>query len=271
MPQSNLPQTPAPLQVVQLTDAHLFADAGGTLLGMNTRDSLRHVVEQVRREQPHLDLLLCTGDLSQDGSVASYEAFRQLTAVLGAPSRWLPGNHDEARVMAQVAQGSDLVRAVTDLGAWRIVMLNSNVPDATHGWLGDDQLAILDQALAGAGERHCLVCLHHQPVDVGCAWIAPIGLRNADELWERLRSYPQMKAVLWGHIHQPWDELREGIRLLATPSTCIQFAPCSEDFQVSEEQPGYRWLRLHADGRVESGVERARDFAVKLDFNSPGY
>ena len=43
------------------------------------------------------------------------------------------------------------MQAVTDLGAWRIVMLNSNVPDATHGWLADDQLTLLEQALAGAG------------------------------------------------------------------------------------------------------------------------
>lgn len=50
-----------PVHVVQLTDAHLFADPAGTLLGLNTRDSLRHVVAQVQREQPAIDLLLCTG------------------------------------------------------------------------------------------------------------------------------------------------------------------------------------------------------------------
>lgn len=261
--------SPAPVHVVQLTDAHLFADPAGTLLGLNTRDSLRHVVAQVRREQPRVDLLLCTGDLSQDGSVGSYEAFRALTGEFAGPTRWLPGNHDEARVMAQVAP--ELVQAVTDIGAWRVVMLNTAVPGATHGLLGPDQLLALDDALSSAGERHCLVCCHHQPVEIGCAWIAPIGLRNADQLLQRLHGYPQVKALLWGHIHQEWDEAREGLRLLATPSTCIQFAAGSEDFKVSEEQPGYRWLRLHADGRVETGVERAADFEVKLDFNSPGY
>jgi len=257
------------VHVVQLTDAHLFADPAGTLLGLNTRDSLRHVVAQVRREQPQLDLLLCTGDLSQDGSVASYEAFRELTREIAVPTRWLPGNHDEARVMAEVAP--ELVQSVTDIGSWRVVMLNSAVLGATHGQLEQDQLAILDAALASAGERYCLVCCHHQPVDIGCAWIAPIGLRNADELLQRLSGYPQVKALLWGHIHQEWDEERDGLRLMATPSTCIQFAAGSEDFKVSEEQPGYRWLCLHADGRVETGVARATDFAVKLDFNSPGY
>ena len=261
--------TQAPVHVVQLTDAHLFADPAGTLLGLRTRDSLRHVIGQVRREQPRIDLLLCTGDLSQDGSVASYQAFRELTAEFAVPTRWLPGNHDEARVMAEVAP--DLVQAVTDVGAWRVVMLNSAVLGATHGLLGADQLSLLDDALESAGERYCLVCCHHQPVDIGCAWIAPIGLRNADELLRRLEGRPQVKALLWGHIHQEWDALRGGLRLLATPSTCIQFAPRSEDFKVSEEQPGYRWLRLYADGRLETGVERALDFEVKLDFDSPGY
>lgn len=259
----------SPLQVVQLTDAHLFAGAAGTLLGLNTRESLEHVIGQVRREQPGIDLLLCTGDLSQDASVASYEAFRELTAVLGAPARWLPGNHDEAQVMAKVAP--ELVQAVTDIGAWRIVMLDSAVVGATFGLLAEGQLALLDEALSTAGERHCVVCCHHQPVDIGCAWMAPIGLHNADELLRRLQGYPQVKALLWGHVHQEWDEVRDGIRLLATPSTCIQFAPRSTDFKVSEEQPGYRWLRLHADGRLETGVERARDYLVKLDFDSPGY
>ncbi|TLP61710.1 MULTISPECIES: 3',5'-cyclic-AMP phosphodiesterase [Pseudomonas] len=261
--------SPSPIHVVQLTDAHLFADPAGTLLGLNTRDSLTHVIGQVRREQSRIDLLLCTGDLSQDASSASYEAFRDLTAVLGAPSRWLPGNHDEALAMNQVAP--ELVQAVTDIGAWRVVMLDSAVVGATFGWLADEQLAALDQALATADGRHCLLCCHHQPVDIGCAWMAPIGLRNADALLARVGTYPQVKAVLWGHVHQPWDQLRQGVRYLATPSTCIQFTPGSEDFKVSEEQPGYRWLRLHEDGQIETGVERARDFVVTLDFDSPGY
>ncbi|MFK3773844.1 3',5'-cyclic-AMP phosphodiesterase [Pseudomonas sp. NPDC089406] len=267
MPQQH--SFPSPVHVVQLTDAHLFADPAGSLLGLKTRDSLAHVIGQVRREQPRIDLLLCTGDLSQDASVASYEAFRDLTAVFDAPTRWLPGNHDEAQVMAAVAP--ELVQAVTDIGAWRIVMLDSAVLGSTFGLLAESQLQVLDEALATAGERHCLLCCHHQPVDIGCAWMAPIGLRNADALLARVNSYPQVKAVLWGHVHQHWDQLREGVRYLATPSTCIQFAPGSEDFKVSQEQPGYRWLRLHDDGRLDTGVERALDYVVRLDFDSPGY
>ena len=84
-----------PVLLVQLSDSHLFAEAEGTLLGMNTRDSLRLVIERVQAEQPHIDLVIASGDLSQDGSLESYQCFAQMTACLDAPARWFAGNHDE--------------------------------------------------------------------------------------------------------------------------------------------------------------------------------
>ncbi|HSX71405.1 MAG TPA: metallophosphoesterase, partial [Pseudomonas sp.] len=69
-----------PVLLVQLSDSHLFAEPDGKLLGMNTHDSLEKVVEQVRAEQQDIDLILATGDLSQDGSVASYRHFHELTS-----------------------------------------------------------------------------------------------------------------------------------------------------------------------------------------------
>ena len=86
-----------------------------------------------------------------------------------------------------------------------------------------------------------------------------------------LERFPQTKALLWGHVHQEIDGERNGVRLLASPSTCIQFAPGSEGFQVSEQAPGYRWLRLHGDGRLETGVERLVGFAFTVDYGSNGY
>ncbi|QBF24875.1 3',5'-cyclic-AMP phosphodiesterase [Pseudomonas tructae] len=271
MPQPSIPLSDAPVYLVQLTDSHLFADPQGTLLGMNTRDSLQRVIERVRDEQPRIDLVLATGDLTQDGSLESYTCFREMTENLGAPARWLAGNHDEPLPMEQAAQGTDLLKPVVDMGNWRILMLNSAVPGSVPGLLGDDQLSLLERALREAPERHCLICFHHQPVSINCAWMAPIGLRNADVLFALLKGYPQVRALLWGHIHQEWDQIREGVRLLASPSTCIQFEPGSEDFKVGEQAPGYRWLRLLPDGSIDTGVSRVTDFEFTVDYEGDGY
>ena len=243
-----------PVLLVQLSDSHLFAEEDGKLLGMDTRDSLAKVIERVQTEQPQIDLILASGDLSQDGSLASYRRFRDLSAQLNAPTRWFPGNHDELPAMQQACAGSDLLQPVVDLGHWRIILLDSSIPGAVPGYLADDQLQLLERALSEAPERHHLVCFHHHPVSIGCRWMEPIGLRNPDALFAVLEHHPQVRAVLWGHIHQEFDQQRGGIRLLASPSTCVQFAPGSEEFQVDTTAPGYRWLRLHADGRLETGV-----------------
>lgn len=265
-----LPSSGTPVRLVQLSDSHLFADVDGSLLGMNTYDSLQRVIDKVLVEQPRVDLLLATGDLSQDGTEASYVNFRDMTAAIAAPTRWLAGNHDEPLPMERVAAGTDLLQQVTDIGNWRVLMLNSAIPGSVPGRLDEGELALMEEAVSGAGDRHCLICFHHQPVSIDCAWMAPIGLRNPDELFARLKGYPQVKALLWGHIHQEWDQQRDGLRLLASPSTCIQFEPGSDDFTVDDLPPGYRWLELHDDGRLETGVSRLTDFAFTVDYGN-GY
>ncbi len=76
--------------LVQISDSHLFAEADGALLGMSTRDSLEKVVDLVLAEQPQVDLVVASGDISQDGSVESYEAFRRISTQIAAPRAGLP-------------------------------------------------------------------------------------------------------------------------------------------------------------------------------------
>ena len=271
MPSAPTSAADSSVLLVQLSDSHLFAEANGKLLGMDTQDSLQRVIERVLQEQPHIDLMLASGDLSQDGSAASYERFRRLTAAIPAPARWLPGNHDEVPAMQRACVGSDLLEPVIDLGNWRIVLLDSSIPGAVPGYLAESQLALLERALSEAPERHHLICLHHHPVSIGCRWMEPIGVRNPDALFAVIQRFSQVRALLWGHVHQEFDQQRDGVRLLASPSTCVQFAPGSEEFQVDSTAPGYRWLRLHADGRLETGVSRVTGIHFEVDYSVKGY
>jgi len=257
--------------LVQLTDSHLFAEADGKLLGMNTCDSLEQVVELAIDEQPRIDLILATGDLSQDGSVASYQRFRRLAERIEAPARWCPGNHDELAAMREACRGSALMEPVLEIGGWRVVMLDTLVAGSVFGMLRNDQLELLERALSEAPDHHHLICLHHHPVSIGSRWMDTIGLRNPEALFEVLDRHRNVRALLWGHIHQEFDHWRNGVRLLASPSTGVQFAPQSEDFQVDSVAPGYRWLRLYADGQLETGVSRVSGIEFEIDYSVKGY
>ncbi|HDZ57046.1 MAG TPA: 3',5'-cyclic-AMP phosphodiesterase [Pseudomonas xinjiangensis] len=259
------------VSLIQLTDSHLFADPADRLLGMDTFASLNAVVDQIIAERPAMDLVLATGDITQDGSEAAYRRFMKALERLSSRYLWIPGNHDDAGLMADLGSESGLTEPWVDIGNWRIVMLDSSIPGAVPGFLRDEQLRLLDEALDTAQTRHVMICLHHHPVDVNVGWMEPLGLRNAPQFLQRLEGCKQVRCVLWGHIHQQVDQMREGVRMLAAPSTCIQFAPHTEDFATDEQQPGYRWLRLFDDGRLETGISRLAAGRFTPDPGATGY
>lgn len=268
MTQSN--RTPV-LRVLQLTDPHLMADPSGALLGVNTRDSLDAVITRAQQEYPSPNLILATGDLAQDGSEEAYRVFQEKLSAFPCGSAWLAGNHDNAAMLERVTKGTPAARRHFIQGGWQFILLDSSVPGEVYGELPVDELDFLEQTLEQHPDLPALVTLHHHPVRIGSDWMEPIGLRNREAFWQVIDRFPQVKIVLWGHIHQELDQERNGVRLLATPSTCIQFAAGSSDFAVEGKAPGYRWLNLYPSGDFETGVSRATDFEFDLDSNSTGY
>lgn len=259
------------VRVVQVTDTHLEERRGGTLLGMDTDASLAHVLDLVREAPVRPDLLLATGDLANHGAEAAYVRVRESFDALGVPWFWLPGNHDAGPLMhGVIGRGRPMIRSIC-AGSWQIVMLDSTVAGQVGGSLGAAELALLDRLLGAEPARHALVCLHHQPVAIGCAWLDEQMVADADALFAVLARHPQARALLWGHVHQEFSAERAGLRLLGSPSSCIQFAPCSEGFRLDEQAPGLRWLELHPDGRLETRVERVSGVELGYDRHSAGY
>ena len=262
---------PESLKILQITDTHLYADADGRLLGVNTLDSFHAVIDAFLDTGWKPDLILCTGDLVHD---ASPEGYRKLGALLdrfGVPVCCLPGNHDNPPVMHEYLRGEHVsCPRVVDAKGWRLVLLDSVIPGEVGGRLEAGELEALARALDG-NTRPTLISLHHQPVPVGSAWLDGMGLENAAALEGLLAGHPEVKGLLWGHVHQQFDEVRNGIRLMASPSTCIQFAPHSDDFSVGQQQPGFRLLALMPDGQILTEVMRTTRIPQGLELASAGY
>lgn len=260
------------LELVQITDTHLCRTPGGALLGMDTDHSLAAVIDLVRRERPALDAVLGTGDLSDQGAAESYQRLLAYFDGLTANHFWLPGNHDDLALMQRAGGSERLCRELRG-GGWQIVMLDSQIPGEVGGKLGSEQLALLQQILraAEAENLHTLVCLHHQPVEIGCDWLDEQMVADAGAFFELLDHSPSVRGILWGHVHQELEHNRNGVLLMASPSTCVQFAPGQKNFKLDDMAPGYRWLRLHPDGRIETAVSRVTGVKFSVDLDSGGY
>lgn len=226
--------------------------------GCPTMQSLQTVVTCVGKLSPCPDLLLLTGDLSQDETRASYEHLHALLSPLGIPAYWLAGNHDQS--LADMAMALDTppisAQKCFQRGDWNFVLLNTMMTQQVQGCLTADTLEWLEQQLCQNADLPTLVALHHHPLPIASAWMDAIALQNPDDLFAVLDRHPQVKLVLFGHIHQEFDQWRNGVRYLGAPSTCIQFLPKSEAIALDLAGPGFRLLKLDCDGSHQTWIER---------------
>ena len=241
------------LRLIQFTDPHLYGDEAGSLRGVTTYPALMRAIGQAQARDWPVDGILLTGDLVQDDA-SGYALVRRTFGSLGVPVYCLPGNHDEPQAMRrELAREPFVVGGSVDRGAWRIVLLDSTVPGSADGRLSERSLAELDAALSTA-PGHALVCLHHHPVAMQSRWLDRVGLKNADDFFRVIDAHRNVRAVLWGHVHQSFDALRGNVRLLATPSTCTQFLPRADEFSIDSRPPAYRTLELRPDGTLLTEV-----------------
>lgn len=243
------------IHVAQITDTHLFANPDGQLYGINTRDSLRAVIEHAQVNLPKLDLLLVTGDLVHDESMDGYLVLRELVDNMQVPAYYLPGNHDDPVLMQEVFPNVTR-NGITSAnqGQWSVVLLDSSVRGKVEGELTADNLAKLEDSLRANNNKHVLIALHHHVVDVESPWIDSLKLCNNGEFLELLDNFPNVKVVLNGHIHQELDMRGNSIRFLGSPSTCFQFMPNQEKASIDTAPAGYRHMVLHDDGSVNTKV-----------------
>ena len=67
--------------------------------------------------------------------------------------------------------------------------------------------------------------MHHVPVTVGSAWLDAIGLVEPEAFHKLIGSAPQVELICCGHVHHEFEGFLGRARVVATPSTGVQFVP----------------------------------------------
>lgn len=251
------------IRIAQLTDCHLMSSPEQDYRGKDSQQSLQRLMQSVREFAP--ELLLATGDLSEDASPASYKALQGNFEPLGIPVLALPGNHDDPALLAKTFNGSPVGNVeISQHGDWQIIRIDSTVPGTPAGRINTEALAELEQVLSQQPDRLRLIALHHQPVPVGSPWIDKYRLLEPEGFLQLIDQCAGIKAVVWGHTHQVFTQQRNGIAMLGSPSSVINSLPTVQNFTASELGPAFRWLELGGNGMVRTGIIAAESIVITL-------
>ena len=203
--------------IVQLSDLHVRPRGKA----YNRVGESNMLAERALRAAARLkpDALLLTGDLVDGGASEEYaELVTLLKRYAPCPVYPIPGNHDNRErlidALAPPVAPTGFIDYVVDLGAVRLVMLDSHVPGEGYGTLREPQLDWLDAALGAAPATPTLIGLHHPPFLTGVHHMDAIALTNARAFASVLARHGQVGRVVCGHCHR---------QIVANigPATCI--------------------------------------------------
>lgn len=254
----------AQARILQISDTHLLAEPGATLLGIDTAATLAAVLDSAMRDA-RPDALVASGDLCHE-QPAAYGRFLDLVRQrYDGPLLILPGNHDVGEAMARRLDGPDALR----LGDWELLAFDTHADGRPESAFDADALHRLMTRVQASRARHLILVGHHPPLPVGCPWLDKDCIGNGRDLLESCAADGRVRALLGGHVHQAWEARHGEVRVLTVPSTCFQFAPRTPQFAIDRSAasgvPGYRWLTLNADGTLHTEVGRLTGYPMNIE------
>ncbi|WP_158773468.1 phosphodiesterase [Cobetia sp. L2A1] len=248
------------MKLIHLTDTHLVAP-DKRLYGLDPRARLAAAVADINAH--HADALgvIISGDLSDRGEPAAFEALRDVLDVLVMPYYLGMGNHDDrdnllAAFPELPCDDNGFVQYAQIFGKHTadecvLVMLDSAIAHDPAGFLCEARLAWLDTCLAEHHDRRVLLALHHPPMALGIRYMDDIRLTNPDALDGVIKRHGNVEHLLFGHVHRPASGVWRGLSFSTLPGVNHQVGLdlVSDAYCLagSHEPPAYGVLMIEAE------------------------
>ena len=245
---------------LHLSDFHLVEDETALSRAFDAKYILEKTVDKIVDKKEvfgNLDGVIITGDISDDGSTASYSDAYDILKELNLPLLAIPGNHDLRKPMMDYfakdtdIQSSEFFDWAYETSDTLIVGLDTLVEGQNHGMLRSESLNLLFENLNQPTEKNIILAIHHPPINTGIPFMDEIGLKNSDELSQCLDVAHQPIRILCGHVHGIYHGTLGIHSVVTAPSTCTRFsfnrrANAPKGFKLFPT--GFAYLESSSDG-----------------------
>jgi 3',5'-cyclic-AMP phosphodiesterase len=203
---------------------------------------MNRVILELNETRP--DLVVCTGDLTNEGFRQEYKTAAAYIAQIQSPFVAVPGNHDSRNV--GYVHFEEMIGPrywAKDVGDIRLVGVDSSEPDLNEGQIGRDRYAwIIDQFAVPAELK--IHVQHHHLLPIPGSGRERSNINDAGDVLELLiRS--GVRVALTGHKHVPYVWRLENLYIVNTGT--------ASSLRVrGHTRPCYNWIEFDgSDVKIE--------------------
>ncbi|MDH3743016.1 MAG: phosphodiesterase [Hyphomicrobiales bacterium] len=254
--------------IAQISDSHIARWGRKTFGIAPMAENLALCVDHINQLDPKPDLVLVTGDITNEGLLEETERAAHLLGKLHCPFYVIPGNHDDRSRLWTVFGGQACPARVDEFIAYvidgydvRLIGMDSTMLGAPSGEICDTRAAWLDARLSEAKEQPTIIFMHHPPVNCGVAETNLDGFAGADRLGDIVEKHSNIERLICGHIHLPAHVRWRGTVVSTAPSMGMQLVLDLTLTRASEfilEAPAYQLHHWSSDGPLVTHTVHVR-------------
>ena len=243
------------MKFIQITDSHLLESGNIKLHNMPINEIHFKIFSEIKKIETEIEFILVTGDISESGSDESYLNAREMFSSLNKTTYWIAGNHDNLKAIHLFNNQKNIKSEKSfTVNGIHFILLNSvalsiNGKNRSRGVLSCEELYFLKLELAQNVTKRIVVALHHPPIKSG-TWKDSRMLENAEDFFEVINKYGNVKLVLYGHQHQANETIIGETKFYSPPAASFQFDKIIK-WDFDDLPPGFGIISINKDDTFE--------------------
>lgn len=264
--------------IAQITDTHIVEKNQHWLAEplTETDKRLSRVIAHLSQMDPVPDLILLSGDVTDEGSVEAYYHFQELLSSLKISLYLIPGNHDRREEMRQTfarepyMPAKGFIQYVVDHYPVRLIALDTLVEGENYGMLCEERFSYLERMLEEEKKKPTLIWMHHPPAKTGTTLFDRMACLVPPTFERLIQEKSNLLGTLAGHYHHLCVTSFGGKPCFIAPSVAPAhyFAhPQDEEVTALElEDPAITLHHWQEGERLTSHVLRIKTEIKRLDW-----
>ena len=194
------------LLIAQISDMHIVENNNTN--NINNRQ-LEKTIEKINDFKPKIDLVVATGDLTDNGLFNEYKILKNILSLSIPDVFVIPGNHDNRENILRTfpyqkyLHNKKFFCYSLDHLPVILIFLDTLKEGKPEGEICIDRISWLSKKLLEHKNKPVIIFLHHPPFDTGIWWMDAIGLKGRKKLKNLIEKFDNIEAVFAGHVHRP--------------------------------------------------------------------